>query len=168
LNLKRNFPCRAEGCTTKRHWPRCRINPNDAAARAALGESLYDSGEYSQAAQQFEHAVRLQPENAAWHLRLARARHGQGNLPAARQAYERARELAPEDAAPRIGLALASLAADDEAAASAVLDGVDSPTAKAVRGLIALRQGARVRQQSSCKVPCKANRNCIKRMRCWH
>jgi tetratricopeptide (TPR) repeat protein len=117
------------------------LNPNDAAAHAALGETLYDAGEYSQAAEQFGHAVRLQPDNAAWHTRLGRARHGQGNLPAARQAFERARELAPADVAPRIGLALVMLSAGDEVAASAVLEGADHPTGGAVLGLISLRQG---------------------------
>lgn len=79
-------------------------DPNDAAARRALGQAYLDAGRFESAATTFGDAIALGDESGRTRLSLALARIGAGDRPSAVAVLDEARDAIP--AADR-GLALA-------------------------------------------------------------
>jgi Flp pilus assembly protein TadD len=72
-----------------------RTSPSSALVRNNLGLSLYKSGEFDRASEQFRLAVELSPGYALAHNNLAAALEREGRLEQAQAHYRQALELAP-------------------------------------------------------------------------
>jgi tetratricopeptide (TPR) repeat protein len=80
------------------------LAPDNAAARAELGQVLVEVGSPDEAIKEWEQAVALAPDSVWYHLSLGGAYRANGQTPRAAEAYQRVLELAPGNAAAKKAL----------------------------------------------------------------
>jgi len=80
----------------ERHRARVAQFPDHELPRFSLGKALFDAGQYEEAREHFQVALRLKPDWMAVQILLARCELMLGRREAAREALERARVLAEQ------------------------------------------------------------------------
>jgi tetratricopeptide (TPR) repeat protein len=96
------------------HWYEAlKIRPDYFEAAQALGQCLFSSALYTDAARAYEAASLLQPHDTGMHLSVAGALLAARDYAAARERYERLLRMAPQLARAKAGLA-AALAGDGQ------------------------------------------------------
>ncbi len=97
-----------------------RLKPDDATARATLGDALDGQGKLSEAVAEYREAIRLRPDSAYAHNRIGTVLLGQGKRTEAVAEYREAIRLRPDlaEAHGNLGNALAGQGKWDEAVAA--------------------------------------------------
>ena len=69
-------------------------HPNNELARFSLGKAFFDTGQFAEAKQQFEHAITKKPDWMVVQILIGKCELSLGNNSAAKSAFERALQLA--------------------------------------------------------------------------